>query len=158
MSAVHCCRMSRMVAGVVLLLLAYQSASLQAQERPAPSVPAMERVRLSEDGTEFILAESGTKFVPWGFNFVGEFGQIVEEYWANDWPSVEEDFRRMRDLGANVAAKTGTIRGVSALAGYVRAESGKILAFAFLVNDPHMPLAKSRKLQDDVCRALRKGL
>jgi hypothetical protein len=62
----------------------------------------MERVRLSEDGTEFVMAKSGTTFIPWGFNFVGEFGRIVEEYWEDDWPGVEEDFKRMRALGANV--------------------------------------------------------
>ena len=39
------------------------------------------------------MADSGTTFVPWGFNFVGEFGRIVEEYWEDDWPSVEEDFK-----------------------------------------------------------------
>lgn len=65
-------------------------------------VPAMERLRISEDGEGFVLAKSGQPFLPWGFNFVGEFGRIVEEYWADDWPSVEEDFRRMRELGANV--------------------------------------------------------
>lgn len=64
--------------------------------------PSMQRVRLSSDGGRFVLTESGETFVPWGFNFVGEFGQIVEEYWEEDWPGVEEDFRRMRQLGANV--------------------------------------------------------
>lgn len=62
----------------------------------------LERVRIAEDGKGFILADSRTPFVPWGFNFVGRFGRIVEEYWEDDWPSVEADFRRMRDLGANV--------------------------------------------------------
>lgn len=102
MSVILCCRMSWTAAAVVVLLLAHQFAALHAQEQPASSASVMERVRLSEDGTEFVMAESGTTFVPWGFNFVGEFGRIVEEYWEDDWPSVEEDFRRMRELGANV--------------------------------------------------------
>ncbi len=33
---------------------------------------------------------------------MGQFGRIVEEYWVDDWASVEKDFRQMRDLGANV--------------------------------------------------------
>jgi endo-1,4-beta-mannosidase len=33
---------------------------------------------------------------------VGDAGRIVEEYWAEDWPRVEKDFREMRKLGANV--------------------------------------------------------
>ena len=45
---------------------------------------------------------SGTRFTPWGFNYLGEFGTVFEEYWAEKWPAIEEDFREMRKLGANV--------------------------------------------------------
>ena len=62
----------------------------------------MEMVRIAEGGGGFVLAESGEPFSPWGFNFLGDFGQIVEEYWDEDWPRVEEDFRAMQALGANV--------------------------------------------------------
>ncbi len=79
MSVILCCRMSWTAAALVMLLLAYQSSPLHAQEQAASSVAVMERVRLSEDGTEFVMAKSGTTFAPWGFNFVGEFGRIVEE-------------------------------------------------------------------------------
>lgn len=87
-------------------ILAVLITPLCGQEQPAGSDPeaarAMERVRISGDGKSFVLAESGTAFTPWGFNFVGQFGRIVEEYWVDDWASVEKDFRQMRDLGANV--------------------------------------------------------
>jgi len=96
------CRMSYAIALVAPIFSAFLSDTLHAEEEPAASAAAIERVRLSADGTEFVLADSGRTFVPWGFNFVGEFGRIVEEYWEDDWPSVEEDFRRMRVLGANV--------------------------------------------------------
>ncbi len=90
-------------AGAAVFLFACLFAPLHGQEKPAASVlKAMDRVGISEDGKGFVLAESGKTFVPWGFNFVGEFGHIVEEYWGDDWPSVEEDFRRMRELDANV--------------------------------------------------------
>jgi D-alanyl-D-alanine carboxypeptidase/D-alanyl-D-alanine-endopeptidase (penicillin-binding protein 4) len=65
--------------------------------------------------------------------------------------------KRMKDLGVNVAAKTGTIDGVSALAGFVRARSGRMLCFAVLDNGVKWkghPPATARKLQDDLCRLL----
>jgi D-alanyl-D-alanine carboxypeptidase/D-alanyl-D-alanine-endopeptidase (penicillin-binding protein 4) len=62
--------------------------------------------------------------------------------------------RRMKDIGRNVLAKTGTIRGVSGLAGYVRAKTGRVVAFAVLVNDPKTPLSRSREMQDAICRIL----
>jgi len=68
--------------------------------------------------------------------------------------------KRMKDLEVNVAAKTGTIDGVSALAGYVRARSGRMLCFAVLDNGVHWkrhPLRDARRLQDDLCRILRRG-
>jgi len=65
--------------------------------------------------------------------------------------------RRLKDLGNNVLAKTGTIRGVSGLAGYVRSKSGRVLTFAVLVNDPRTPSARSREIQDAVCRILFEG-
>ena len=64
--------------------------------------PAMEKVRISKDNKSFVLGESGKVFVPWGFNYVGSFNEIVEEYWATDWARVEKDFREMRALNANV--------------------------------------------------------
>jgi len=99
---------------VVIALGGIHTAVAQSEKLPRPfgrglaARPAaaqrqvMEMVRVSEDGKGFVLADSRAPFVPWGFNFIGEFGQIVEEYWVDDWPGVEEDFRRMRKLGANV--------------------------------------------------------
>ncbi len=62
----------------------------------------IQRIRVADDGSSFVLSETGESFLPWGFNFVGEFGQIVEEYWADDWAGLENDFREMHKLGANV--------------------------------------------------------
>ena len=63
----------------------------------------MLKVRISDDGHSFVLGESGKAFVPWGFNYLGEYGKVVEESWDSDWERVERDFRGMRQLGANVA-------------------------------------------------------
>jgi len=62
----------------------------------------MERVVINASGEKFVLHRSGQRFMPWGFNYVGDFGRIVEEYWEEDWDRVERDFREMRSLGANV--------------------------------------------------------
>ncbi|MGH7200642.1 MAG: cellulase family glycosylhydrolase, partial [Planctomycetaceae bacterium] len=63
----------------------------------------MEAVRVSEDGKSFVLAESGGRFTPWGFNYDhdGE-GRLIEDYWDKEWDRVESDFREMKELGANV--------------------------------------------------------
>ena len=41
----------------------------------------MERVLISESKEGFVLERSGRTFIPWGFNYVGDFGRILEEYW-----------------------------------------------------------------------------
>jgi hypothetical protein len=62
----------------------------------------LERVRVSEDGKGFVT-ESGEPFVLWGFNYDhDEQGRLIEDYWADEWPKVEADFREMKALGANV--------------------------------------------------------
>lgn len=55
----------------------------------------------------------------------------------------------------NVHAKTGTVRGVSTLAGYVRASNGNMLAFS-IMNNGVPSSATGRSYQDRVCQALAK--
>lgn len=64
--------------------------------------------------------------------------------------------RRMRGTAAEgrVRAKTGTISGVSNLAGYVDTVSGRRLAFAVLVQDFVGSSAPWRDVQDRLCAAL----
>jgi D-alanyl-D-alanine carboxypeptidase/D-alanyl-D-alanine-endopeptidase (penicillin-binding protein 4) len=66
--------------------------------------------------------------------------------------------RRLKDLGAAVRAKTGTISGVSALAGYVRCKSGRVVCFAVIVNDRKTASHRSRDVQDEICRILHREL
>jgi hypothetical protein len=70
----------------------------------AKAAPAaeLERIRVSADKRGFVL-ESGSTFVPWGFNYDhDEQARLIEDYWDREWDKVAEDFAEMRDLGANV--------------------------------------------------------
>jgi hypothetical protein len=70
-----------------------------ANDGPAP----MPWIRLAADGRSFVLDGTGKRFTPWGFNYDhDEKGALLEDYWERDWPRVEEDFKEMKDLGANV--------------------------------------------------------
>ncbi|KKL26519.1 hypothetical protein LCGC14_2394490, partial [marine sediment metagenome] len=63
----------------------------------------LEAVQVADDNHAFVLAESGRKFVPWGFNYDhDETGRLIEDYWDDDWPRIEKDFGEMKLLGANV--------------------------------------------------------
>jgi len=60
-------------------------------------------VRVADDKHGFVLSQSEQTFVPWGFNYDhDENGRLLEDYWDKEWPKVEEDFKEMKGLGANV--------------------------------------------------------
>ncbi len=63
----------------------------------------MPHVRVADDGKSFVLAGSGARFVPWGFNYDHDpQGRLLEDYWHQEWDTVVEDFREMKRLGANL--------------------------------------------------------
>ena len=63
----------------------------------------MERIVVDESGSHFAYVGSGKKFLAWGFNYANDAsGRLIEEYWHQEWNTVEEDFREMKELGANV--------------------------------------------------------
>src|SRR4051794_11272819 len=65
--------------------------------------PGLEPVRLSADKHTLLLADSGRRFVPWGFNYDHDAdGRLIKDYWDSDWPNVEKAFADMHKLGANV--------------------------------------------------------
>jgi hypothetical protein len=66
---------------------------------------ALEAVRISADGKDFVLGDSGRRFRVWGVNYdhdaVGN-GRLLEDYWDKEWATVRQDFHEIHDLGANV--------------------------------------------------------
>lgn len=70
---------------------------------PAADSPRLEWIAVAKDGKGFTRGTAGKPFVPWGFNYDhDEPGRLLEDYWLTEWPKVEEDFREMKELGANV--------------------------------------------------------
>jgi len=77
-----------------LLLLAWPL-SAQADEMPW--------IVVSKDKKNFALEPSKPLFVPWGFNYDHDSqGRLLEDYWEDEWPTVEAHFGQMKKLGANV--------------------------------------------------------
>lgn len=63
----------------------------------------MESICVSREGSHFITSESGDKFLAWGVNYDHDAsGRLIEDYWHQEWSTIEEDFREIRELGANV--------------------------------------------------------
>ncbi len=64
--------------------------------------------------------------------------------------------KRMRGTAAEgvVRAKTGSLRGVSALSGYVDGSQERILTFSFLVNNYTCSASAVRRIQDRACEIL----
>ncbi len=60
-------------------------------------------VVVAKDGDGFVLTPSGRSFIPWGFNYDRDYKfRLIEDYWGAEWAAVEQDFREMKELGANV--------------------------------------------------------
>jgi len=71
--------------------------------RLAFGAAALDWVTIAQGGQGFTLGVPGKSFTPWGFNYDhDEQGRLLEDYWLTEWPKVVEDFREMRELGANV--------------------------------------------------------
>jgi len=62
--------------------------------------------------------------------------------------------RRMTDIKGRVRAKTGYIRGVRTLSGYVTTRAGTTLCFSILFNDIPGGTAPYNRMHDEICRLL----
>jgi glutamate racemase len=69
------------------------------------SLPAAELpwIIVNRAGTGFEEAGTGRVFDASGFNYDHDrSGRLIEDYWHTEWPTIVEDFREMRKLGARV--------------------------------------------------------
>lgn len=88
---------------VVLASLVPCFAAKSQQPSSNASDGKLERIRVSDDRRGFVLAPSGREFRPWGFNYDHDRdSRLIEEYWIDEWATIEEDFREMKELGTNV--------------------------------------------------------
>jgi hypothetical protein len=63
----------------------------------------LELIRPDKSGSYFERVKSCRRFVVWGFNYDHDTsGRLLEDYWLEEWGTVEQDFREMKNLGANV--------------------------------------------------------
>lgn len=61
---------------------------------------------------------------------------------------------KKKPVYGNVHAKTGTIKGVSNLSGYVTSKSGHLIAFSTLIQNFVGDYSKARNFQDKICELL----
>lgn len=60
-------------------------------------------VAIAKDKKGFVLEPTSKEFTPWGFNHDHDSqGRLIEDYWDDEWPTVEAHFGQMKKLGANV--------------------------------------------------------
>jgi D-alanyl-D-alanine carboxypeptidase/D-alanyl-D-alanine-endopeptidase (penicillin-binding protein 4) len=62
--------------------------------------------------------------------------------------------KRLKDEAGRVHAKTGTMKGIRALSGYVDDSRGSRYAFAILFNGYSGPSTPYKEIQDRLCRIL----
>ena len=97
-------RITALILSAGVLLLA-QAAGAGAELVPAlaPTHSRLDWIKVSKDKSGFVFAASGKRFVPWGFNYDRDYKfRLLESYWETEWPTVVEDFKEMKQLGANV--------------------------------------------------------
>lgn len=82
---------------VAFAVLHFVALAAYAQEK-------LPRIVVDKTGHGFAEEGTGKRFTPWGFNYDHDRdGRLIEDYWAAEWKSVEEDFAEMKQLGANVS-------------------------------------------------------
>ncbi len=88
---------------LLTLPLVGQAEEVSPASDPATKTSPQEFIRVSDDGTHFVTAESGKRFIVWGVNYDHDGpGRLMEDYWHEEWSTVVEDFKEIKELGANV--------------------------------------------------------
>jgi hypothetical protein len=85
----------------LLALTALTTVALILQAATETSQAAMEKIVVAPDGKHFTTSPSLHRFVPWGMNY-GNAGRLMEDFWDKDWATLAGDFRKLKEMGANV--------------------------------------------------------
>ena len=86
-------------ARALLFALVALPAALAFADEPAP----LPRIRVSDDGKDFVRGDDGSRVVLVGANYDHDSNsRLIEEYWHDEWETVAEDFREMKALGFDV--------------------------------------------------------
>lgn len=101
----------------------------------------------------YITPEAEVLMLKYAYNNKKIFGELCQSL-----PSAGVDGtlrKRMKNAPVldNVRAKTGTLTGISSLAGYATSPDGHMLAFC-IINQGVMSNSKAHAFQDQVCRAI----
>ncbi len=92
-----------------------------------------------------------TATLRWGLTLPG--GSVFKDYFSK--AGVDGSLRkRLAKLKGQVYGKTGTMRGIRTLSGFVTSTSGRQYVFAVLFNGYHGPSTPYREIQDKFCRIL----
>lgn len=84
---------------MLLILPMVLNVSLFANE----SETQLEPIRVSDDGSHFVGATTGDRFVVWGVNYDHNHdGLLLEDYWHDQWETIVDDFQEIKQLGCNV--------------------------------------------------------
>jgi hypothetical protein len=85
----------------VLLLAA--ACALTIFSTAAIAADTMPWIKVDKPGRGFVQADSDKAFRAHGFNYDrDDAGRLLEDYWVDEWSTVEQDFAEMKALGANV--------------------------------------------------------
>jgi hypothetical protein len=84
------------------LLLLTAVLAVRTSSAAEPTAP-LRWIKPSPDKTHFVFEGTDERVVMWGVNYDhDDDGRLLEDYWADEWPTVVEDFKEIKDLGANV--------------------------------------------------------
>jgi len=100
--------------------------------------------RVSVEQVVRLLVEAANRG-PWGRSFIESLPLSRKEGTMKD---------RLHRLKAKVRGKTGTLDGISTLAGYIERKHGRYTAFAIFFSDPDKSALSLRKVQDAVVEIL----
>lgn len=90
---------------ITVAALVFSGLSCSEDTNPAfpgnDSVALCQHIELSPDEQSFILKNTRQEFNPWGMNY-GHYGILVKDFKDTEWDTLQSDFEKLKDMGANV--------------------------------------------------------